>query len=178
MSCCFCRAKAAKEKAAHAADSAQTADQAQARSSSSPEPGADGQPAGSAVSQPLQDNRQQSGTDAKPLQDGRRQSSNTAVHRSGAHKGSDGKRKAKTQAQGPLVKPILGEARTAGKDTPRQGSTAPVGGDGGKPRILEVRRPKQQFGRRSAGESSSRNASEHKAQGVQADADSQQQLHM
>jgi len=61
---------------------------------------------------------------------------------------------------------------------PGQQGTAPVGGDGGKPRILEVRRPKQQFGRRSAGESSSRNASEHKAQGVQADADSQQQLHM
>ncbi len=152
MSCCFCRAKAAKEKAAHAADSTQTADQAQARSSSSPEPNADGQPA-------------ESGTDAKPSQDGRRQSSSTAAHRPGAQKGSDGKRKAKTQDQGPPVKPILDEARTAGKDTPRRGSTAPVGVDGGKPRILEVRRPKQQFARRSAGEPSSRNASEEKARG-------------
>ena len=167
MSCCCCRAKAAKEKAAHAADSTQTADQAQARSSSSPEPNADGQPA-------------ESGMDAKPLplHDGRRQSNSTAAHRSGAQKGSDGKRKAKTQEQGALVKPILDEARTAGKDTPRQGITAAVGVDGGKPRVLEVRRPKQQFARRFTGESSSRNTSEDKARAVQADANPQQQLHV
>ena len=61
---------------------------------------------------------------------------------------------------------------------PRQGSTAPVGVDGGKPRVLEVRRPRQQFAKRSVGEFSSKNASEDKARGVQADANPQQQLHM
>ncbi|KAL0037443.1 hypothetical protein WJX79_008419 [Trebouxia sp. C0005] len=159
------RVKAAKDRAAHAADSMLTADQAQPQSSSSPEPNADCQPA-------------ESGTDAKPLQDGRQRSSSTAANRSGAQKGSDGKRKAKTQDEGPPVKPILDEARTAGKDTPRQRSTAPVGHDGGKPRVLEVRRPRHQFARRSAGDASSRNASEDKAQEVQADAHPQQQLHM
>ena len=168
--CCH-RAKAAsqsKQQEAQGLDSAQAPDAAQSRSSpidgASPTPTEGAQTAGTGT--------------AEPLQAARAQSDSAAAHKSAAQKGSGGNRRAKAKGQTLPVHPIASaDARSAGANAPEHPRDVAPCTTSNRPRVLEVRRPKRHFARSCTEDSASLHASVGQANGVQADASIQQQLH-
>lgn len=130
---------------------------------------------GVSTDKPLQTGRQSSGSTVEHLQDGRRKSGNIAAHHSAGQKGPGVDRRAKPRGPSASVKSMISEASS---DTRKLASTVPVSHDSNKPRVLEVRRPKQQYSTRRGEVSCSRDVAKSRSEGMHADADSQQrQLH-
>lgn len=148
------------------------ADHTQAQSGEDMETNDGSHIAGASTDKPLQTGRRLSGSTVEQLQEARR---NIAAHPSAGQKGPGVGRRAKPRGPSASTKSMISEASS---DARELASTVPVSHDSNRPRVLEVRRPKQQYSMRHEEVSCSRDVAKSRAEGVHADADSQQrQLH-